>query len=147
MCMCMCMCLCLYHCICLRCARECPCVCELVVATVDCHRGPPWPTVARSAGRLDEPFLESYWCVPLLRTFAPDTVGGASLLGTDSPLTPELVERFLAVLALPKPLLSVPAFVDPSEPSPVGGGTATKGVSSPKSAEELLTQVLLEAVL
>ena len=52
------------------------------------------------ASKMAEPALECFWMVPLLRTFATDSIVGASMLGADSPLTPELVERFLALQAL-----------------------------------------------
>ena len=83
--------------------------------------------------------LECFWALPLVRVFGADAVVGASMLGTDSPLTPELIERFLALQAMPKPLLGLADGTagkgDGVGKQGGGGGGELKG------AEALLLQV------
>ena len=74
--------------------------------------------------------LESFWGVPLLRVFIPS--GGGSRSGAaQAELEGQLIEHFLALLSMPKPLLGLAA------------AKAEKGraVAQPPLAEALLAEV------
>jgi hypothetical protein len=62
------------------------------------------------AGGIHVSPLESFWGVPLLRVFVPAT-GKSPSSAAQAELEAQLIEHFLALLAMPKPLLGLTAAV------------------------------------
>lgn len=84
-----------------------------------------------SAGGIHVSPLESFWGVPLLRVFVPAT-GKAPSSAAQAELEGQLIEHFLALLAMPKPLLGLTAAVKKGEKG--------RAVEQPPLAEELLAK-------
>ena len=76
--------------------------------------------------------LESFWCVPILRVFVIDSNEHARTRTTaeQAELEAKLIEHFLALLSMPKPLLGLAA----------AKAVKGKAVEQPPSAETLLAK-------
>jgi len=85
-----------------------------------------------SGGAIHTAPLESFWGVPLLRVFVPSDVRGRSLAAAEqAELEVTITEHFLALLAMPKPLLGLTAAAK---------GAKGKSAVQPPLAEALLAQ-------